>query len=202
MQGPMPDHVYNYMPDGTGLCSIADIPINFEESDGAVSSVSLNALISTFTVEGFNLNFTKEHHFASVIHLPVQVENDFDGTFKIKMILDDRMDNWWTLYRYGRTLMAPADGHPQPDNRARPFRQGAYAQRRATIPYIEVRMGDGSLEMLNVFKFKRCYLKSLGSLPQNFGSQSMVTFDAIFTYDNIDMIRVEQDPSLPVSVGQ
>lgn len=201
MQGPLPDRVYNYMPNGTGLCSISDIPINFDANDGAVSSISINANISSFTVEGFSMNFSKEYHFASVIHVPVKVENDFDGTFKIGMILDDRMDNWWTLYRYGRTLLAPADGHPQPDANARPFKAGAYAQRRATIPYIEVRMGDGSLEMLNVFKFERCYLKSLGSINQNFTSQGMVSFDATFTYDNIDMIRIDQDPSKPISVG-
>lgn len=201
MQGPLPNHAYNKMPLGTGLCVIGDIPINFDKDSGAVSSMSLNVNLTSFSIAGLSINFEKEYHFASLIHIPIMVENDFSGTMTTKMILDDQMDNWWTLYRYGRTLMSIGDGVPQPNREERPFRQNAYAQRRAYIPYIEVRVGDGSEELRNVFKFEHCYLKDLGSLPMNFGSEGMATFDATFTYDNISMERIEIDPEKPISVG-
>lgn len=201
MQGPLPNHAYNSMPIGTGLCVIGDIPINFSEESGAVSSISLNININSFGIDGLEMDFEKEYHFGSVIHIPIKVENDFNGQVSISMILDDRMDNWYTLYRYGRTLLSTADGHPENTGASRPFRQNAYAQRRAYIPYIEVRMGDGSEELRNVFKFKHCYLKSLGKLPVTFGSEGMVTFDASFVYDDIEMKRLDINEENPNFVG-
>ena len=201
MQGPLPNKVYNQMPDGTGYCVIGEIPIDFSVDSGAVSSVSVNSLINTFGISGVNVDTTTEGHFASQVHLPVNMENDFKGSCTVKMILDDEMDNWWTLYRYARTLKNPHDGFPEQDRTKSPYRNNVYLQRQMFVPYIEIRIGDSNLEMLNVFKFTRCYLSSLSGIDFNFTGTDMTTFTTEWTFDNIKFSRIPRDPSIPIHVA-
>lgn len=201
MQGPLPNHVYNYMPQGTALAIINKIPVDFD-NDNPASSVSINALISTFDFPGLNIDLKKEYHFTTATRIPMQVENEFNNQISLSMILDDRMDNYWTLYRYGRTMLRPQDGYPERDRKLSPYnRQEIYAQRRMTVPFIDIRISDGSLELWNVIRLKKCYLEKLGSLSFSFGSEGEMTFNTTWSYDNLEWIRVEQHETLPQPVA-
>ena len=205
--GPIQDRILNYMPQGTGLCYIHDLPISYTDED-AVAHETIVAMIKGFSVPGLNVKYQSEAHIRTVVDIPVQVENDLgDGmTFTITMMLDDRMDNWYGIYRYARTLISPPDGSPETNPNYAPYHptkmQPVYAQRRMGVDLIEIMVGDGSDELFNIFKLKRNMLQSISGFEMKFGTDAeYVTFTTTWKCTNWTLERVKQDPNKPRAVN-
>jgi hypothetical protein len=202
MQGPNPTRVGNILPEGTGTCYISNIPIDFSAESGAVSSESLNLMISSFSIHGFSVNTVKEGHFAVRVTMPVNIENAFKGSFTTNIVIDDELDNYWTLYRYARTLISPMDAFPITDKTMKPHLAGAYANRRMYINHIGVEVGDSNLELRNVYLFKRCYITNFGDIDFSFpAGTSAKTVAVTWSYDDIDFRRVDKDCTIANAVG-
>ena len=205
-KGPRLERILQYMPSAEGLCIIHDIPISYSDEE-AVAHETINAMIKDFSVPGVDIKYQNEDHFTAMIEIPMQVENDLGGgmEFEITMFVDDRMDNWYSLYRYARTLINPRDGFPQDDTTQLPYhptrRAAVYAQRRMGVNLIEIRVGDGSDELFNVFHFKRCMLKSISGFKFAFGTDNYITFNTRWKCANFTLERVKQDLDKPIPIN-
>jgi hypothetical protein len=203
MSEALPSTVQNLLPEGTGTCFLSDIPIDFSTESEAVSQEGLNLMLSTFAIHGFTVKTQTEGHFGVKVQIPANIENDFKGSLSLGFLLDDKLDNYWTLYRYARTLISPLDGFPINNKELKPHRAGAYANRRMYIDEINVHVGDASLELTNIYTFERCYLSTFGDIEFNFTGTgpAFKPLSTTWTYDNINFRRVPKDCSIPNSIG-
>lgn len=205
--GPTQDRVLNYMPQGTGMCYIHDLPIDYEGPD-AVAHETIVAMIKSFSIPGINVKYKSEEHMRTVVDIPIGIENDLGDsmTFNITMYMDDRMDNWYGLYRYARTLISPPDGNPELNPNRSPYHptkmQPVYAQRRMAVDLIEIKVGDGSDEHFNTFKMKRNMLMSVSGYEMKFGTDAeYVTFTTTWKCANWTVDRISQDPNTPRAIN-
>lgn len=192
MQGPFQDHKLNRLHQGTARLVIGNIPISFEEHD-APPSESVNALITSFTIPGLELEYETQAHYKSIVHIPVSEDNSYKGKILIvNMILDDRQENYWTIWRYMETIRSGrTGGYPVTELTNRIFgNDKQYRNRLTWIPRIDIVMGDDSNQRHQRLVFHRCYPLTLGELQMNFIDDAPVSVAVGFLFG---MSTVERD---------
>ena len=193
-----PIQVQNFsrMHQGTCRCVIGHLPVSYEQED-APPEEAMNAMITGFVASGLELKYVLDGHYKANVHIPITEDNQyFDKLITINMIADGRMENYWTLRRYMRTIQSGAtNGYPitEPTHRVRLF-DGIYRNRLMWIPRIDIIFADDSYQKSQTMRFYRCFPTSIGDLNLDFKSPEPVNFNISFVYDFEEILR-EPPPS-------
>lgn len=192
-KGPPLDHVLNRLHQGSSRIVIGEIPISFAEKDSPPHE-SINALITGFIAPGLVLKYETDPSYKAMVHIPVQEDNQYDDRIlTVNMIADDRLESWWCLYRYMKTIQSgQTGGFPELDLHSQVYDDnGNYKNRLSYIPSIDIIVADGSMQRNSTLSFKRCFPIQLGDLQftSNTSEPSPVTFTVSFVYSDRDLIR-------------
>ena len=193
---PIQDHNFNRLHQGTFRCVIGELPVSYEEAD-APPEESINALITGYVASGLDLSYATDGSYKGIVHVPITEDNQYNSKLlTINMIADDRMENYWTLRRYMRTIQSgQTNGFPvtDPNHRVKLF-DGVYRNRLTWIPMIDIMSADDSHQKHQTLRFKRCYPTAISDIDANFRSPDPVTFNMSFIYSFEEIIR-EEPPS-------
>ena len=192
MKGPIQDHKLNRLHQGTSRLVIGSIPTSFSEED-APPAESINALITGFTIPGFDLDYEIQSHYKGFVHIPTSEDNSYKGKIlAVNVICDDRQENYWTMYRYMETIRSGmTGGFPERSVKDRVYgHDGHYRNRLMYIPRIEIVMADDSMQRHQRMVFHRCFPSALGELQFNFNDNMPVTFAISFVFS---MHTIERD---------
>ena len=193
---PIQDHNFNRLHQGTFRCTIGALPVSYTEDD-APPEEAINALINGFVVSGLELKYDKDATYKAIAHIPVTEDNQyFDKLLTINMICDGRLENYWTLRRYMRTIQSgQTNGYPETDHNHRVWSfDNTYRNRLTWIPRIDIAMADDSLQKHQTLRFSRCYPTALSDINAQFNAPDPVTFNISFVYSFEETIR-EEPPS-------
>lgn len=192
---PIQDHNFNRLHQGTCRCVIGALPVSYEQSD-APPEESMNALITGFVSSGLTLRYDTDGNYKGRVHIPMTEDNQYDKMLTINMIADDRMENYWTLRRYMRTIQSgQTNGYPITDHTSRIWSfDNVYRNRLTWIPRIDIIFADDSFQKHQTLRFSRCYPTGLSDITTTFGSPDPVTFNITFIYSFEEVIR-EEPPS-------
>lgn len=203
-QGPFQDHKLNRLHQGTARLTIGGVPVSFDEPDSPPEE-SINALITGFTIPGFDIDYATQAHYKGIVHIPISEDNAYKGKIlAVNAIADDRQENYWTLYRYMETIRSgQTGGFPAHDIKHRVYgKDGFYRNRLTYIPRIDIVMADDSMQRHQRMIFHRCYPVTISELTINFNDNSPVTFTAsfVFSMHTIERYDPPTEDTTPMSV--
>ena len=193
---PIQDHNFNRLHQGTCRCVIGALPVSYDQAD-APPEEAMNALITGFVSSGLDLKYEKDGSYKGIVHIPISEDNAyFDKLLTINMIADGRMENYWTLRRYMRTIQSgQTNGYPITDHTDRVWSfDNIYRNRLTWIPRIDIIFADDSFQKSQTLRFYRGYPKAISDLSLDFKSAEPVTFNITFLYSFEEIIR-EKPPS-------
>ena len=193
---PIQDHNFNRLHQGTCRCVIGSLPVSYEQAD-APPEEAMNALITGFVSCGLDLKYATDGSYKGIVHIPITEDNAyFNKLLTINMIADGRMENYWTLRRYMRTIQSgQTNGYPATDHNHRVWSfDNTYRNRLTWIPRIDIIFADDSFQKQQTLRFSRCYPTAISDITSAFTSPDPVTFNISFVYSFEEIIR-EEPPS-------
>jgi len=193
---PIQDHNFNRLHQGTCRCVIGALPVSYEQSD-APPEEAMNASITGFIASGLNLDYVSDGNYKAYVHIPRTEDNQYlSKLLTINMIADGRMENYWTLRRYMRTIQSgQTNGCPITDHKNRVWSfDNVYRNRLTWIPRIDIIFADDSFQKSQTLRFYRCYPQAISDISLDFKSAEPVTFHIAFLYSFEEIIR-EAPPS-------
>lgn len=204
MQGPLQDHKFNKLHQGTCRLHIGYLPVSYDESDSP-SEESINALITNYTIPSFQLDYATHSHYKANVHIPISEDNSYSGKIlALTAICDDRQTNYWSLWRYMETIRSGrTGGYPIKDNTHRIYgKDGHYRNRLTYIPRVEIIMADDSMQRHQKMVFHRCYPLVLSDLSVSFNEPSPITFNIsfLFSMQTIERFDPPMEDTKPMSV--
>ena len=154
-------------------------------------------MITGFVSSGLDLKYAIDGSYKALVHIPITEDNQYyDKILTINMIADDRMENYWALRRYMKTIQSgQSNGFPvtDPNHRVRLF-DNTYRNRLTWIPRIDIIFGDDSHQKHQTVRFQRCYPAAIGDINMDFKGPEPVTFNISFLYSLEETLR-EKPPS-------
>lgn len=191
MDGPLQNRNLGRLHQGTARCEIGPLPVSYEQKDSP-SSESVNGNITAFVAPGLSQRYKLDGNYKAMVHIPLTEDNEYyDKLLTINMIVDDRMENYWTLYRYMQTIQSgETDAFPIKNQNHRVYGfDSQYRNRRTWIPYINIHMADDSYQKHQIIKFHRCYPLELEQLSLNFMGPDPIKFTVSFLYSLVTVER-------------
>ena len=190
-RSPVQDHNLGRMHQGNFLCTIGSLPVSYEQTD-APPEEAINGSINSFIVTGLDLRYEKDSSYKATVHIPVTEDNYYyDKVLTINMIADDRLENYYALRRYMRTIQSgQTNGFPITEltDRVRGF-DGVYRNRLTWIPQIDIKAADDSKQKHQTFRYMRCYPTAISDINAEFKGPDPVTFMISFIFSYEEMIR-------------
>ncbi len=203
-QGPLQDHKLNRLHQGTARLVIGSLPVSYTETNSPPEE-SINALITGFTIPGFDLEYEMQFHYKGIVHIPVSEDNSYKGKIlAVNVISDDRQENYWALYRYMETIRSgQTGGYPIHDIKGRTYgKDGFYRNRLTYIPRVDIVIPHKNIKMHQRMVFHRCYPAAISEMSVNFNENTPVTFNISFVFGmhTIERYPAPQENTTPMSV--
>lgn len=202
-RNPMPVH------QGFWRINIGPMPVSYDEKRTVDTQPyttpapeTVNANIKDWTCPGLDLTYAKEAHYKFVTNIPTTEDNQYDKSFTVNMIADNRYENYWAIDRYMKTIMSgETDGFPIQNREHRVYGiDHRYRNRLTYIPYIDIHAGDDVAQEYMIFRFERCRPVSLSDLSIRPGSIEPVTFNVSFKYELRRLIRLPDPNELMTAI--
>ncbi len=185
------DNVVNRLHQSILKLTIADIPVSFSEPDAPPSEI-LNATILGFVAPGLSIRYATDSSYKAKVHIPMQEDNEYnDKILAVTMVADDRLQNYWSLYRWMRTIQSgQTDGFPVKDRFHRVFgKDGMYRNRLLWAPFADIIIADGSYQRFGTIRYGRIYPLNMTDIDFHNRSSDQVTFNVAFIFSDRDIFR-------------
>ena len=191
LSGPLLSNWPGRLHMGTTRCTIGWLPVDYSQSD-APSFETINATILSYICPQLSIRYQIDGNYKGLVHIPVQEDNEYGNKIlTITMILDERQENYWALWRYMQTIQSgQTNGFPIKDDKSRVYAyDGFYRNRLTYIPSIQINIADDSFQKWTTLNYSRCYPVDISDLNFNFNSPGSepVTFTITFLYSYFDI---------------
>lgn len=138
--------------------------------------------IKSITLPDYNVNFTQSNFRASVIHHPVDHENEDLSDLLIEFVVDENFLNYYNLFEYAQKYKYHNPNIPSPSTNINDKKS---IFRLYDIKSIDVLILDNQRRTKKILSFKECFIHSISSIALVMGESENVTFTVNFKYQEV-----------------
>jgi hypothetical protein len=179
------DTVQNQLTEGTSSLYLTNAPYVITEEDELLfKSIEINLL--KWDISGIEIPIEIDSFMSTSQELPIVTRANLSGTLNIEVALDEYLDNYYALWKWGQMYMKSAN------RKAGGSPYGKQILRKAFCDYAEIPILNNNLNDAVYIQLEKVRLKSISGFSFGNYSSKSVTSKASFVFNDIALERVSK----------
>lgn len=177
-------NVYNQLTEGTTRIYFSDVPYLVLDSDELnVRALEFNMI--KWNISGIDIPIETDNFMTTTQELPISRSN-MSGTLDAEIAIDERLDNYYVLWKWARAYMKSVDRK----DGGSPY--GRQLIRKAYCMFAEIPILDNNLNETSYIQLEKVRLRSISGFSFGSYSNKSVMSKATFVFNDIKLDRISR----------